>query len=136
MKTYFKPIQQNWQLQTLAKQRLIPFMVVPIQTILVFLGALTTATAIVLLSVWMAGVEISNIIGAGTWGLGFIYLGLAVDNHKPTAIFQLATGIALLVLAWLQHTVSPDFTIVSGVLLATWVLSGFSGNYDNADGNV
>ena len=136
MKTYFQPIQQNWQLQTLAKQRLIPFMVVPIQTILAFLGALTTATAIVLLSVWMAGVEISNIIGAGTWGLGFIYLGLAVDNRKPTAIFQLATGIALLVLAWLQHTVSPDFTIVSCVLLATWVLSGFSGNYDNADGNV
>ena len=94
---------------------------VHIQTILASLGALTTATAIVLLSVWMAGVEISNMVDASTWGLGLIFLGLAVDNRKPTAIFQVATGMALLVLAWLQHTVSPDFTIVSGVLVATWV---------------
>lgn len=121
MKTYAAPIQPNRQLQTRAKQRLIPFMSILIQTILAFLGSLTTATAIVLLSVWAAGVEISNVIDASTWGLGFVYLGLATDNRKPTAIFQLATGIALLVLAWLQHTVSPDFTIVSGVLVATWV---------------
>jgi len=121
MKTHSVTIQQYWQLQTVVKQRFIPLMGVSIHRTLAFMSALTTATAIVLLSVWMAGVEASNIVDASTLGLGFIYLGLATDNRGTTAIFQLVTGITLLVLAGLQHTVSPDFTIVSGVLVATWV---------------
>ena len=94
---------------------------VSIREFLALLSAVTSAAAIVLLSVWVAGMEMTAILSASTWGVGFIFLGVAVDNREPTAFFQLATGIALLALAWLQNAVSPDFTIVSGVLVAAWV---------------
>ena len=61
------------------------------------------------------------VFSAGTWGISFIFLGMAVDNREPTAFFQLSTGLALMVLAWLHFTVSAEFMILSGVLVATWV---------------
>jgi hypothetical protein len=65
--------------------------------------------------------EVSTWAGVCTWGAGFIFLGLAVDSHGTVARFQLATGIVLPALALLQNNVSPDFIIVSGALLATWL---------------
>ena len=80
-----------------------------------------SAIAIITLSVWAAGMEINTYLGLSTWAMGFIFLGLAVDNDGRVAVFQLVTGVAFLVLALLQNSVSPDFIIVSGALLATWV---------------
>jgi hypothetical protein len=121
MSTYTAPIQENRRFQTSSVQERIPAMAISIREILALLSAVTVATAIVMLSVWVAGMEVTAILGASTWGVGFIFLGLAVDNREPTALLQLGTGVALLVLAWLQNTVSPDYTIVSGVVLATWL---------------
>jgi hypothetical protein len=64
--------------------------------------------------------EVTAILSASAWGVGLIFLGLAIDNREPKAILQLLTGISLLVLAWLQNTVSPDYTIFSGVIVASW----------------
>ena len=139
MKTYSGQLQQDRQIKTLqikttdgpnragsttAGSNIVPVMTVSIREMLALLSALSAATGIVLLSVWVAGMEISNILGAATWGLGFVFLGLAVDNREQTARWQLVTGLALLSLAALQYTVSPDFTIASGVLLAIWVAVG------------
>ena len=121
MKTYITPVQQNRQLQTTSGHKLILVMASSIHEILAMLGAMTAATAIVMLFVWVAGMEISNILSASIWGLGFVFLGLAVDNRDPIGFLQLVTGLALLVLAWLQNTVSSDYTIVSGVLVGIWV---------------
>ena len=121
MKTFTAPLQQNRQLETIAGQKLIPLVKASIGDILAMLSAVTAATAIVLISVWVVGMGINDILGAGSWGLAFIFLGLAVDNREPTAGFQLATGISLLILSGLQNTVSPDFSIISGALVATWV---------------
>ena len=121
MKTLTAPIRQDRQLQTATVQQPVPALNVSIREILALVSAVTSAAAIVLLSVWVAGMEVTAILGASTLGIGFIFLGLAVDNNEPTAFFQLATGVALLALAWLQSAVSPDFTIASGVLVAAWV---------------
>jgi hypothetical protein len=53
--------------------------------------------------------------------VGFVFLGIAVDKRDPGAFLLLVTGLALLVLAWLQTAVSSDYAIVSGVLVAGWV---------------
>ena len=64
---------------------------------------------------------ISTFLGVSSWGTGFIFLGLAVDNRGPLALFQVASGVALAVFALLQNSLSPNFFLLSGVLLASWV---------------
>lgn len=134
MKTFSDSLQQDTRAKTelsansistnVAGSKIVPVMSVSIREMLAMLSALSAATGIVLLSVWVAGMEINNIIGAATWGLSFIFFGLAVDNRKRIALWQLLTGIALLSFALLQNFVSPDFTIATGVLLAIWVAVG------------
>ncbi len=82
--------------------------------------AALTAAAVITLSVWAAAFGANPVLGAGTWALGFIFLGLAVDRRGLSARLAMATGAALPVLALLQDRVSPGFMIVSGVLLAAW----------------
>lgn len=96
-------------------------MVASLRDIMALTFAGLVAIAVITLFVWAAGMEINTYLGLGTWGLGFIFLGLAVDNSGRAALYQLTTGIAFLILALLQNSVSPDFIIASGVLLATWI---------------
>jgi len=121
MKTLTTAIRQNRELSVTTGQSFVPAITASINEVLALLAAVTAATAIVLLSVWVAGREINEILGAGIWGVGFVFLGIAVDNRDPGAFLLLATGLALLVLAWLQTSVSSDYAIVSGVLVAAWV---------------
>ena len=121
MSTYLLPVELKQLIQTEARQQLFPVMAVSARGILALLIAVTAATAFALISVWVAAVLTVDLIDAGTWGLGFIFLGLATDNRRRTAILQLITGIVLLGLALLQAIVSPDFTIVSGAVVTSWV---------------
>ena len=121
MKTVSVLTHQNLKSQTVASRRFIPVMVASMRDIFALTSAGLAAIAVITLSVWAAGMEIHMFLGVSTWGLGFIFLGLAVDNSGRVALFQLVTGVAFLVLALLQNSVSPDFIIVTGVILATWV---------------
>lgn len=121
MKTLTSTIQQNPELPTATGRHFVPAVAASINDILALVAAITTAAAIVLLSVWVAGQDINEILSAAIWGVGFVFLGIAVDNRDPGAFLFLVTGIALLALAWLQTSVSPDYAIVSGLLVAGWV---------------
>jgi hypothetical protein len=121
MKTFSASIHDNLNLKSASSRGLIPAMVASLRDIIALTSAGLAAIAVITLSVWAAGMEINTYLGLSTWGLGFIFLGLAVDNHGRIALFQLTTGVAFLILALLQNSVSPDFIIISGVLLATWV---------------
>jgi hypothetical protein len=121
MKTFIASIHDNLNLKSASSRGLVPAMVASMRDIIALTSAGLAAIAVITLSVWAAGMEIHTFLGVSTWGLGFIFLGLAVDNHGRVALFQLITGVAFLILALLQNSVSPDFFIVSGVLLATWV---------------
>lgn len=125
MKTYSVHIDQNEKSDSIASLKLILAMKASIGEILASLSAMLVAAAIITLSVWAAGTEINAFLGAGTWALAFVFLGLAVDNRERTAILQMMTGLALLVLALLQNYVSPDFLIVSGSLVGSWVAAIF-----------
>ena len=121
MKTINASLHQPRQVQSLSTGNVIPAMAASAQELLALLSAVALAATIVMLSVWAAGMEMTNILGAGIWGIGFIFFGLAVDSIEPKAILHLVTGVALLVLAWLQANVSADYVIMSGVLVASWV---------------
>jgi len=99
-------------------------MAATLREILGLAAAVGVAAALVTLSAWLAGRAPGPLLAACLWGLGFVFLGLAVDSRGLRAIFLAMTGLALPVLAMLQDRVSPDFMIVSGVLLAAWAGHG------------
>jgi len=99
----------------------VPVVVDSFRETLALLSAVIAAIAIVMLSVWVAGLAIQNVFGAMIWGLGFVFFAMALDSKDSLAALQSLTGLSLLVLAWLHNTISPDFIIASGILLALWV---------------
>ena len=121
MKTYTAAALHNRKPQMSAREMFVPSVAASIREILALLSAVTAATSIVLGSVWATGLEMSNVFSALVWALGFVFLGLALNNRGALAYFQFATGLVLPVLASLQNSVSPDFAMISGALLAAWV---------------
>jgi hypothetical protein len=85
--------------------------------------ALAPALAVLVASAWLvdlpnAAVYLQALLGAG----GFVFLALAVDSETPqTALLQLATGIALPVLAWLSSREATEIALVAAALVAAWV---------------
>ena len=120
MKTLNTLFDQPRQVQTIPADRLFSALTSSAQEILALLSATILATTIIVFSVGVAGMEMTDVLGAAIWGVGFIFFGLAVDSSDIKAALQLVTGIALLVLAWLQANVSAEFIIVSGVIVAGW----------------
>jgi len=121
VKTLTAALHKHRHHQTLVAWKQIQVMEISIREILALLAAVTMAAAVIMLSIWLAGLEINNILAAVTSAAAFMFLGLATDSRRMTAALQAMTGIALLVLAWLQNTVSPDYIIVSGAVMAAWV---------------
>jgi hypothetical protein len=121
MKAFTVPLQPNRQFQMTAGQKYLPALSGYLREIMAMMGAVAVAVAIVILSIGVTGTELNNILAAATWGVAFLFLGLAVDNREPAALLQLITGVVLLALAWLQNNVSSDYMVVSGVVVAIWV---------------
>jgi hypothetical protein len=121
MKSFSTPIQQNALPRITTGSSLSSVITIPARAVLAGLGAAVVSVAFVMFSVWVAGLETTGIVAAATWGAGFVFFALAVDNRARGAFLQLGSGAILLLLAWLQNTVSPEFTIVSGVLVAGWL---------------
>lgn len=121
MKSFSTPIQQNALPRITTGSSLSSVITIPARAALAGLGAAVVSVAFVMFSVWVAGLETTGIVAAATWGAGFVFFALAVDNRARGAFLQLGSGAILLLLAWLQNTVSPEFTIVSGVLVAGWL---------------
>jgi hypothetical protein len=120
MKAFNASLQQPRQVQIIPAGKFIPTVAATAHEIMALLSAAILAATIVAVSVWFAGIEMTDVLGAGIWGVGIIFFGLAVDGKDPKAILQVVTGVALVVLAWLQANVSADYIIVSGVLVAGW----------------
>jgi len=121
MKIHSGHMQEHHRFHTRADSNIVPVVVDSFRETLALLSAVIAAIAIVMLSVWVAEMEIQNMFGAFTGGLGFVFLAMAVDSRESFAVLQSLTGLSLLVLAWLHSSVSPDFIIVSGILVALWV---------------
>lgn len=124
MKTLTAPLPGTHERERTAGGRWIDSMAATLREILSLTVAVGVAAALVTLSVWLAGRATGPLLAACLWGLGFVFLGLAVDGRGLRAVFLGMTGLALPVLALLQNRVSPDFMIVSGVLLAAWAGHG------------
>jgi hypothetical protein len=51
-----------------------------------------------------------------------VFLALAVESDTPqAALLQLASGIALPVLAWLSSREAVEIAVVAAALVAAWV---------------
>ena len=122
MKTISTPIHKSQKLLPISAKTLVPALTVFARNILVMSGVGTAAIAIITLSVWAAGPDTALYLGAVSWSLGFVFLALAVDSRGPVAKYQMMTGLAMLLLAVLQRSVSPDFGVVAGFLAAVWIV--------------
>ncbi len=120
MKTLTATLHPSQKSRTVRPRRWLDCMTASMHDVVTLSIAALTAAAVITLSVWAAAVGANPVLSAGTWALGLIFLGLAVDLRGLSARLAAATGAALPVLALLQDRVSPGFMIVSGVLLAAW----------------
>jgi len=120
MKTLTAPFEGSRKIHTADGHKWLGSITASLREILSLAVAVAAAAVVVTLSVWLAGRDIGPLMAACTCGLGFIFLALAVDGKGLLAALYWITGIALPALAFLQDRVSPDFVIVSGVLLASW----------------
>ena len=121
MKTLSTHIQQTRKSQSFTTERLIAMLASNMRGIMALMYAGLAAAVVMTLSIWAAGMGINTFLGVSTWAIGFVFLAVAVDSRGPLALFQMTSGVALLTIALLQNSVSPDFFLFSGVLLATWV---------------
>jgi hypothetical protein len=121
MKTYNLEMHKHKLLNTPTTNRWGPGINVFVVEMLAILGALAVAISVILMSIWLATLDIKPLLGAGTWAVAFIFFALAFDKRGAAALLLAITGAALVVLAWLQNTMTADYVIVSGVLLATWI---------------
>ena len=122
MKTITAHIQDTGQFHTRHVQDQLPEVVIPVTEIMALLSAVTVATVVIILSIWIAGMDVRGVSGAGGWGAAIIFFALAMDSRTPVALLQASTGMALTILAWLQFAVSPEYTIVAGVVIAAWLV--------------
>ena len=84
--------------------------------------ALVPALAIIVGAAWAVTVpSLELFLQASIWTSAFVFFGLALDSQKATIGLALASGFALLSLAWLSSSVASEFIIVAATLIATWV---------------
>ena len=88
--------------------------------------ALLPAAAISLGATWLVTLpEHVVFLQAALWAAGFVFIGLALESESvEVSILNLATGIALPVLALLSSRVAIEFAIVAATLVAAWVAAG------------
>ena len=106
--------ENTWQIR-------IPAMVIPIRDVLAAASAVIVAAATIMLSLWLAEVGSVNELAAIGWGLGLVFLALAADSQASRAVLQTLTALALILMAWLQLAVAPEWLMASAVLLSPWL---------------
>jgi hypothetical protein len=84
--------------------------------------ALVPALAIIVGTAWAISVPgLELYLQATVWTSGFVFFGLALDSQKAAVGLALASGFAMLGLAWLSERAGSEFTIVAAALVAAWV---------------
>lgn len=119
---YISPtIEQNTKLPSVAENGLIPAMAGTLRDLIALISAVLIATVIIILAIWMAGMQFNGFLAASSWAIGFVFLAMAIDSYGRLAFLQVVTGGSLFTLAFLQNSISPDFGILAGILVAVWV---------------
>lgn len=111
---------QPWQ-RAMTFQIRIPAITISVRDTLVVLSASVLVAALILLAVWVSGLDVRNVVSAASWGAAIVFLGLAIDSRPRRAVLQSLTALALVLLAWLQLAVAPEWVIASALLLAPWL---------------
>lgn len=111
---------QPWQ-RAMTFQIRIPAITISVRDTLVVLSASVLVAALILLAVWVSGLDVRNVVSAASWGAAIVFLGLAIDSRPRRALLQSLTALALVLLAWLQLAVAPEWVIASALLLAPWL---------------
>lgn len=113
---------QPWQ-RAMTRQIRIPSITISVRDTLGVLSAAVLVSGLVLLAVWVAGLAIGNVVSAAGWGAAIVFLGLAIDSRPREALLRALTALGLVVLAWLQLVVAPEWVIASVLLLAPWLVA-------------
>jgi hypothetical protein len=101
----------------------------PLRAVLGLASGLLLAAAVALTILtgaawWVTQPELVIYLQALTWAGGFVFVALAVESEGPrTALLNLATGVALPLLAWLSAHLAVELAIVAAALVAAWAAS-------------
>ncbi|MFT5140838.1 MAG: hypothetical protein ACI9H8_001628 [Lysobacterales bacterium] len=91
------------------------------QFVLRVLAALLPAIVVGVLTVWAISSGFVDHASAVYWGLGFIFLALAVENEGRLAKMLGGSGVILMAFAWLSSRIAPEFGVLAGFILMAWV---------------
>jgi hypothetical protein len=85
--------------------------------------ALVPALAIIIGATWLVSLpDMVLFLQASIWAGGFVFLALAIEaDTAELSVLNLATGIALPVLALLSSRLAVELLIVAATLVAAWV---------------
>lgn len=115
-------LSQPWQ-RAMTFQIRIPAITISVRDTLVVLSASVLVAALILLAVWVSGLDVRNVVSAASWGIAIMFLGLAIDSRPRRAMLQSLTALVLVLLAWLQLAVATEWVIASALLLAPWLVT-------------
>lgn len=121
MKTLHTYIEESSWHGTFHSRLRFPSISLAVREVLALWSSAGMATLIVLLSIVLVDSDAGALVGAGTWTSAFVFFAVAIDTSGIRGMFLALSGLLLLVLAWLQSSVSQDYTIASGILIAAWV---------------
>lgn len=113
---------QPWR-RVMTFQVRIPAITISVRDTLVVLSAAVLVSALILLSVWVSGLGLQNVVSGAGWGVAMIFLARAIDSYPRRAVLQSLTALGLVVLAWLQLAFSPEWVIASALLVAPWLVA-------------
>lgn len=92
--------------------------------------SLLPALALVIASAWISAQPGWVIyLQAGTWAIGFVFLGLALDSRTIGRVgLNALAGLALFGLTWQSRNFGAELLIVAAVIMASWMAAAlFSG---------
>lgn len=80
---------------------------------------------LVILTTWASNVPaLTPYLQATAWLTGFVFLALALESGRKTAVLLVLSAAVLFVSAPLAAMVSPEFLVVAALVIAAWTAPG------------
>lgn len=98
-----------------------PWLPIRRDALLALTGILLSAV-VVLLAAWAATHGALLLLGAVSVGLGFVFIGLALEARHELAAALALTGVFLPVLGAMATSVAPEFGVLAGALASGWIV--------------
>jgi hypothetical protein len=91
------------------------------RVLMLILAATLPVAVITILTVWANNTGAQGFVSAAYWTTGFIFLAVMVDAADGHRLPLAASGLTVMVLAWMSSRIAPEFAVVAGFMVAAWL---------------